>query len=672
MALAKIRKSFLGMGKQFDLVCGYAMITQVDEVMVVAAFDVDHSQTNSIKVGNLIVRSTIKDQTGDWVASGSMVLTEIQEGAIGSGHRIYKFTCSEKLDITEKLTYRNYHDRNHVDVQYLMAAQKIFCEGAHSGNRTATPTTKCFGHMMKFDVREGHPLLTSKFLNPRNIYDELGWFCRGETNINGLQSKIWNKWATPDGELGPVYGAQWRAWEDLRIVNGGDETMLDFINSQDYELKATFDNSDRMDENLRAKVEAGEVTVDQVAEALCKNGVTAKVYTTESIKGYSSDPDSTWIYYGNFVLVILEYSANVENYYRTLNDLGVEGDWTESNYVFSKKFDQLKAIVDSLKNNPDDRRMLVTAFNPGYTPVTNVPYSNQRDRKEDYLNVEIKKVMSDENWMAEAERRMDSGGEAPIMQARDYCEGQLHNGGPSDLDSDGMSEEEHLEALLDYAGAPKTRYFTPKENAAVGQQALPPCHMMFQLGTSPMSPSDRIEAWRTREIDNMLQDGELVAKMDSGEASWSNTVLCAKYYEELNDRLSAQYSSMDSHGERTEKITAFMDSENVPTHFLDMTMYQRSADWFLGVPYNIASYSALLSVFGAVANMESRNFFHMFGDYHIYDNHREQLQIQMQQEIKPMPRLRIKPIENISDLTADHFELIGYEPGIKLKGEAAE
>ena len=239
--------------------------------------------------------------------------------------------------------------------QYLNLLNRILTEGTQKGDRTGTGTLSIFGHQMRFDLRDGFPLLTTKKLHLKSIIYELLWFLRGDTNVRYLQEhgvRIWNEWADENGELGPVYGHQWRSWPDYK---GG--------------------------------------TIDQI-----------------------------------------------------------------------------KNVVEMIKHNPDSRRMLVTAWNP----------------------------------------------------------------------------------------------------AEVEDMALPPCHCLFQF---------------------YVADG----------------------------RLSLQ-------------------------------LYQRSADSFLGVPFNIASYALLLQMIAQVTGLEAGEFIHTTGDTHLYLNHLEQAKLQLTREPRPLPKMKINPdVKDIFD-----------------------
>lgn len=252
--------------------------------------------------------------------------------------------------------------------QYQDLLRHILATGREKGDRTGTGTISTFGYQMRFDLREGFPLLTTKKLHLKSIIYELLWFLRGDTNVQYLQEhgvRIWNEWAREDGDLGPIYGYQWRSWPD---------------------------------------------------------------------------------YQGGHI-------------------------------------DQIQQIIDQLRRDPDSRRMLVSAWNV----------------------------------------------------------------------------------------------------AQLDQMALAPCHCLMQF---------------------YVAEG----------------------------RLSLQ-------------------------------LYQRSADVFLGVPFNIASYALLLMMIAQVTGLEVGDFVHTFGDVHIYRDHLEQVELQLERTPKALPQMKLNPqIRQLEDFTYEDFELVGYEP----------
>ncbi len=271
--------------------------------------------------------------------------------------------------------------------QYLDLIQHVIDNGTIKEDRTGTGTKSVFGYQMRFDLSKGFPMVTTKKLHLKSIIYELLWFLKGDTNIAYLKEngvKIWNAWADENGDLGPVYGHQWRNW----------------------------------------------------------NG---------------------------------------------------------------EEIDQIKEVIETIKTNPDSRRMLVSAWNPSVLPDTSVSFA---------------------------------------------------------------------------------------ENVANNKAALPPCHAFFQFYVN-------------------------------------------------NGKLSCQ-------------------------------LYQRSADIFLGVPFNIASYALLTMMIAKVTGLEYGDFVHTFGDAHIYNDHMEQINLQLSREPKVLPKMEINPnIKNIFDFTFKDFNLVDYNHHPHIKGKVS-
>ena len=267
--------------------------------------------------------------------------------------------------------------------QYHKLLSHILEKGVQKGDRTGTGTLSTFGYQMRFDLSDGFPLLTTKKLHLKSIIHELLWFIKGETNTKYLKEnnvKIWDAWSDENGDLGPVYGHQWRNW-----------------------------NSDEVD--------------------------------------------------------------------------------------------QISILIDQIKNNPNSRRMIVSAWNPSVLPDTSESFS---------------------------------------------------------------------------------------KNVANGKAALPPCHAFFQFYVS-------------------------------------------------EGKLSCQ-------------------------------LYQRSADTFLGVPFNIASYALFTMMIAQVTNLEVGDFIHTFGDVHLYNNHLKQAKEQLSRDFRSLPTMKINPeITNINDFMYEDFELINYDPHPHIK-----
>ncbi len=123
--------------------------------------------------------------------------------------------------------------------QYLDLLQHILDNGTEKTDRTGTGTKSCFGYQMRFDLQKGFPMVTTKKLHVKSIFYELLWFLKGDTNIKYLKDNgvsIWDEWANEAGELGPVYGEQWRSWK------GADGIVVDQITELIKQIKTTPDS----------------------------------------------------------------------------------------------------------------------------------------------------------------------------------------------------------------------------------------------------------------------------------------------------------------------------------------------------------------------------------------------------------------------------------------------
>lgn len=415
---------------------------------------------------------------------------------------------TDALTLVQRVV-NSYRDLNTVDTQYFDALRDIITNGIMDDNRTNKRAQHLFGHQMKFDLRDGFPLITTKYCNTNAIERELLWFLRGETNIATIGSKIWDEWATEDGELGPVYGAQWRHWQAFNLVDIGEQAKLDFLLEQGY-------------------VKAGETVDNQI--------------------------------------------------------------------VMFKKVDQLQELVDSLRTNPNNRRNLVTAWNP--------------------------------------------------------------------------------------ANNPDTKY-SPNKNAEYGMQALPPCHTMWQVCGARMTTKDRMVEYVSAQARRHLNNPQWMADKDiERQASAVDKTPIDLLEERVLDHLNSIANNIEEKDRETdpdhlrtrgEYISMALDELGAPKFYLDLQLYQRSADMYLGVPFNIASYALLQMLLAASTNMVPRRFIHTLGNYHIYENQFPMIEQQLKETPRELPRLFIKNIrEQVGDYTQDDFELQGYEHGPKLeRGEVA-
>lgn len=400
---------------------------------------------------------------------------------------------------------------NNTDIEYQRLLRLVQTTGRTKHNRTGIDTIGVFGAQARFNLSEGFPLLTTKKVWFKGIIHELLWFLSGNTNIKYLVDNdvhIWDEWA-------------YKKYKDFpETSNQSDCVLADGLNAQrnPYYRKRT------MHEFLTAIRNS-----DSFAEKWGDLG--------EGTYG------GMWRAFP----------------YASYEDNGLDGiagphyDWTV-NHV-----DQIQKVIDKLKTNPDDRRLIVTAWHP--------------------------------YWV-------------------DHC-------------------------------------------------ALPPCHCLFQFNTEELTLAERATIYY----------GEPVMKFRGLSLdAWNNVLRNEKGELELDHEVPISKTRPEDETKHME----FFDSLKVPRRRLNCQLYQRSCDLFLGVPFNIASYSLLLAMVAQVTNMQVGDFIHTYGDLHIYKNHIEQINEQQARVPKALPKLVLNPaIDDVFKFTFDDIKIEGYDPHPAIKGVVA-
>lgn len=451
--------------------------------------------------------------------------------------------------------------RNPFEEQYRAQIQEIFEAQRFSGNRTEFGSIQEFGGYMCYDLRQGFPLMTGKFTSIKDISRELKFFNRGETNANTLREygcKVWNgekdkPFEAEGGDLGPIYGEQWRNWADTRIVDTHDEAKIRFLESQGYEKHGLIENT--------------------------------------------------------------------------------------NNIVYTRKLDQLKDAIEKIKNNPNDRRVLVTALNPGLAPFDKIRMPVEQ-RLQQLIEDRIIDTASDYEDEYEAE-----GYDSSEEMARHIIEEQY-------------GEYENLtHEKLDLLKAPDGMIpFSPSENAEAGQQCLPPCHVLFQLGALPMDINERISHYAYSKLDEKYFAG-------NPRACTNFSAIITRTHELVAEEIDREMGDDPS----IDDVNAYLTSKGVPDHYLDLSFYQRSADMFYGIPYNAASYSLELLAIAHETGYAPRRVHHYLGNKHVYENQIKEMQELMNRPMATLPEVEIHDFDGIENFDENCIELKYYQHAGKLK-----
>lgn len=530
---------------------------------------------------------------------------------------------------------------NPFDAEYHRVLHLIKEHGNIRDDRTGTGTISLFGEpQMVFDLSLGFPLITTKKMFTKGAIHELLWFIDGDTNVKKLQEngvRFWDSWADENGDLGPLYGKQLRRieysyWVEPKTYEPEESAIV-----APYDKEVTIVRRDGDSKFIGATfdTEYGACTVvEEIKVPSGRSNFRIKFHETGSER-------------------IVDY-GRVQN--KKIKDLwavsvhgvGVYGDCDKDDpdyeMLVSIWRDMLKRCYDeSSKAYPSygakgvhvDSRWLVFAnFQKDAKKLTNWPI--KKEYPDDYtLDKDIKYASNRYSketcmWASHEEQSLNTGTNTPFIAVDP-------DGVPHTFKSFGQANRDfglNVSAihrclngkLKSHHGWTGFTYLKPKglvmRTVVIDQLKL----AMATIKHDPNSRRNVISFWNPHEIHLM------------------NLPPC--------------------HGT---VIQFYVDGDK-----LHCKMYQRSADMFLGVPVNIASYAMLTMMLAQVCGLKPGKFIHTFGDAHIYLNHLEQIDLQLSRESRPIPRLILNPeVKDIFSFKPEDFTLEGYDPHPGIKGEVA-
>lgn len=570
------------------------------------------------------------------------------------------------------------------DFQYLQLADSVLDNGVVKADRTGTGTTSTFANQMRFNISDGTiPLLTSKKMHIPSIITELvDWYLKGDSSAYNLQRRnvrIWNEWADADGNLGPVYGHLWRGWP------ASDATSITAVRDRgnigidaDFEFKY---KSDRPKSQIGGVTKFGEKytidgtlhdmkdgkPVDYFLISFDDTGYHRQITNKERLNGKFRDPyaktvcDVGCLGEGEFRPSYRKraydlWVSMLTDVYGDVAPLHMEGYFVDRDwrcfYNFLLDLPRIPGFYKWL--NGTEKMELSPQYYSSrcYHPRTCVfvPASMiDRETKEmegSKLAVKAKRgnrTIVDYNLDRLAKK---TGVESHIIMR------EIHMDSPRQLDSGWTFEVTgsplgstfrptlYIDQIEDVIYRLKTNpddrrlLVTAWNPGLVPEMQLPPCHYTFQFYTRPLSDKERMDIYFERTKDARIYDDYY---------TWDGMPALEK-----------------------------MKELNIPTRALSCMMNQRSADVFLGVPFNIAQYSILTHMIAQVVNMQPDEFIWNGGDTHIYSNHEAQIMEQFGREPFASPKVSLnKSVDKIDDFTYDDIVIEGYESHGTIKAKVA-
>lgn len=519
--------------------------------------------------------------------------------------------------------------------QYLDVLHDILTNGREKeSGRANMPNTIGLSRatILMDDVYKNFPLLTTKKMFLRGIIEELLWFLRGETNIKPLVDKNVNIW---NGDAYRYF--QERLWLLPNIEKITMEEFLKRVREERYEEKFHYKYGDLGPvyghnwRNYNGKVDYYHVGKKPKNELNDSNIFGVGIINTW--KGMKKRPlFNTWY---NMISRCYNYS---DPNFSTYGGRGVyvSDEWLNFN-TFETEVKTIPNYSDKQNNSRKyqlDKDFLGGKFYSKENCVWLNAESNSRliTKNFEYTISNGEKEITTTNIEGTAKEL----GIEPTNLNR-VCNGVRNNAGGWFLVNKNdfrIGEDQIANIYKQLKENPFSRYqildgWNPIQRKI---SALAPCHLLYQFIVRPMNLQERLD-WYVENV-----EPEIWEDLDTDE-----------------------------------EYTNYFDKHNVPKYFLDMNMYQRSCDTFLGVPFNLASMSLLLMIMAKAVGMVAGSAFWIGGDTHVYVNHIPMINDQISREPKKLPKIIIKKelnsFEDILSLTVDDFELIGYESYPAIKAE---
>lgn len=524
--------------------------------------------------------------------------------------------------------------------QYLDLAKHVLENGVFKGDRTGTGTYSVFGYQTRYDLSQGFPLVTTKKMFTRGVIGELLWFIEGSTSAKHLEEKygvkFWREWADEDGELGPLYGKQFRNiehsyWVEPLIYEPHD-CVLDTPFSK--EIVVDYASGDSQFIGKELDTQSGKATViKQVAVPRGRGRFVVKFHDT----GYEKE-----VPYGHVQSEMIS-----DPYAITVFGVGRYGEFEEDEHTEHLKdiwremlrrcyHKSSRAYISyGAKGVHVDKEWLTFAnFNRDARKLTNwsckIEYPFEYSLDKDVRYASNRYSMKTCMWSSKREQSYNTSTNRPFTAKS----------------PDGEA------ILFRSVGEAKEKY-------GLNLSAIHRClngTLRTHHSWSDFQYAEREGmVLRTRVIDQLK---EVVAEIKHNPNS--RRLIISLYNPHELDKMSLH----PCHGNM---IQFYVINGKLSCH-----MYQRSGDLFLGVPVNIASYALLTMMVAQVCDLELGDFVHTLGDAHIYSNHVEQMKLQISREPYALPQMKINPeVKDIFGFKYEDFELVGYESHDAIKGEVA-